>query len=437
MLPSSPPAAWRLRLWQTGAVLAFWAEVRLFTDLRGHYGPYVSPVAFYLAAALLCGFALLCVLDRPATAAPPLVGSRLLWSWAVVVLGGVWVLYEQAPIIFNNPLDVHASDVIPILQTYVARFRSGEVVYRYLTNLPYPLFPNHLPLQWLVYVPADELGIDYRWWSLGLLGLVGFGAYLAALNRQRVHWLVFGLLAVLPWWLLHRIIKHDFYIYAQVVELTIIAYYCLLAAAVLTRSAVAQGVALVLCLLSRYSVIFWVPFFLWVLWREVGWRHAATVAVVVAAGITGLYIVPFLSQDWTIFTHALNEYKVATVGEWSRHDGAGGRPVHLFNGLGMASFFYPADAALLDSRIALLQRIHALVSAGAVVVAAGVYWRLRGRVPYRAFALIALKFYLATFYAFIQIPYAYLISLSPFISLFVLVVALRAPAERVPAAPTT
>lgn len=424
LLPPAPTL--RLRLWQVGAVLAFWMEYRLFTDLRGHYGPYASPVLFYSAAVLLCVFALLCVLDQPAAAPAPATGNRLLWAWAVALVGSVRVLYQQAPVLFNNPIDVRSSDVVPILQTYVARFRSGEVVYRYLTNLPYPLFPNHLPLQWAPYIIADELGIDYRWWSMGILGLVGFVAYLAVLNRQRMHWLVFAVLAYLPWFLLRRIIKHDFYIYAQSAEMTIIAYYCLLAAAVLTRSAVAQGVVLVLCLLSRYSVVLWVPLFLWILWREAGWRHALLVAGITGAGLVGLYIMPFLSKDWTIFTHALSEYRIATLGEWSRHD-ASGHPPHVFNGLGLAAFFYPAHDGLLAARIALLQRVHLLASGGVVALMGGVYWWLRGRVSYQAFALLALKLYLATFYAFIQLPYAYLISLSPFISLFALIVALRAP----------
>ncbi len=60
-----------------------------------------------------------------------------------------------------------------------------------------------------------------------------------------------------------------------------------------------------------------------------------------------------------------------------------------------------------------------LLSVAAVALAAFLYHRLRHRYNYRVFALIALKFYLATFYAFIQIPYLYLISLGLFISVFV------------------
>ncbi|WP_088462879.1 hypothetical protein [Hymenobacter amundsenii] len=411
--------------WQLGAVVAFWLEIRFFVDLRGYYGPFWSPVLFYLVSAALCGCALMAQLDNPPGAGPaPLERGRVLGSWLMALLGSVAVLYAQAPVLAGHPINVHESDIVPILQNYVSRFRSGEVVYRYITNLPYPLFPNHLPLQWLPYVAADQLGIDYRWWSLGIGLLLGFGAYLAFLNGLRLRLLAFALLAVLPWGLLHYFIALDSGLYAQTVELTIVAYYCVLAASIFSRSALVQAAALVLCLLSRYSVLFWVPLFLWLLWRERGRGHALLVAALTLAGVVGIYVVPFLSKDWTIFFHALSEYKIATMGEWSRSaEGSG----HLFGGLGFAVFFYEFGGGDLAARIALLQKAHILASVGAVALSAGAYWKLRFRLDYRTLALVSLGFYLSTFYAFIQIPYAYLTSLTLFVGMFVLALAWRRP----------
>ncbi|AIZ62857.1 hypothetical protein PK28_02650 [Hymenobacter sp. DG25B] len=414
--------------WQLAAVLAFVVEVLLFTRLRGYFGPFWSPVWFYLASVALCVCAVLAQLDQPAPTEPaPLESRRVLGSWLVALLGGVAVLYVQAPVILGHPVDVTQSDIIPILQNYVHRFLSGEVVYKYITNLPYPLFPNHLPLQWLPYVMAEQLGVDYRWWALGLLLLVGFGAYLAFLNGQRLRGGLFAAAAVLPWLLLWHLIKVDSGLFAHTVEFTIIAYYCLLVAAIFSRSVLVQAAALVLCLLSRYSVIFWVPLFLWLLWRERSRWHAVAVAGLTLLGIVLIYVVPFLSKDWTIFTHALSEYKIATLGEWTRTNGPDGKPWHLFGGLGFASWFYTYGSGDVPARISLLQKAHVVASLGAVVLSAGVYWLLRHRLDYRVLALASLSFYLSTFYAFIQIPYAYLTSLTLFISVFVLAIAWRQP----------
>jgi hypothetical protein len=437
----SPGPFQRAWLWQAGVYLSFWAELRLFTDLRRHYGPLLNPVLFYAASVLLCVFAALYWLDRPvAPTDPARTNRRFPLAWLGLLLGAVQVLYVQAPVIASHAIEVRSSDIIPILQVYVSRFRGGEVVYRYLTTLPYPLFPNHLPLQWLPYVPADELGIDYRWWALGILLLFGFGAYQATLARQPLGWVGFALKVALPAYVLYRLIKKDPDLYGHPVEPTIIAYYCILAASVLSRSVLLQAAGLVLCLLSRYSVVFWVPFYLWVLWREAGKRHALLVAGLTLAGVVGIYVIPFLSKDWTIFTHALSEYRIATLGEWGRTDGPDGHPPQLFAGVGMAAWFYTYGPAELAARISLIQRAHVAFSVLAVALAAGLYWRLRQRFDYRVLCLIALKFYLATFYAFIQIPYPYLTSLGLFISVFVVmmtgagrrekVVALASPKER-------
>ena len=420
-------------LWILGCWTAAWLECRLMTDLRNYYGPYWSPVLVFMAAVLLCGCALGYWLHRPlAEAAPARALGRTPLAGLLLLAGAVRVLFLQVPLIRAHPVELRYSDVITILQTYVARFRSGEVVYRYLTNLPYPLFPNHLPLQWLPYVPADMLGVDYRWWSLGLLLLLGFGAYLLVLVRQPLPWPEFVLKALLPFAALAQLISYTPDLYTFTCEPTIICYYCLLAAAVLSRSALLQGVGLVLCLLSRYSVVFWVPFYLWVLWREMGLWHVLAVAGIVGAGIMGIYVVPFLSQDWTIFTHALAEYKIATLGEWSHGDDSG-LPPQLFNGVGAASWFYTYGSGTLVDKIAALQRTHVIACVAIMGLIAGLYYRLRHRLPYQIAALLGLKLYLTVFYTFLQIPYLYLTSLGLFMSLFVvLTVGFRARAASLP-----
>jgi len=406
--------------WPLVAVLAYAAELLLFSRFRNSLGPHLSPLLFFGSGVLLCVAALLALRNQsfvPASAAQ--VMGRLGWGVAAWLAGGLLVLRKMVPIVLGSALDVRVSDVIPIVQTYVDRFRSGEVVYRYLTNLPYPLFPNHLPLQWLPYVPAQPLGVDFRWVSLALLLVLGFGAYQYTLLRQRTGGLSFALKALLPAFALWLIIKSDSFIFAQVLEPTIICYYFLLAASVLSGSAWAQGGALVLCLLSRYSVVFWVPFFLLLLWRGAGLRHTLLVVAIMLAGIVGIYVVPFLSKDPTIFMHALAEYRAATLGEWTHLDANSGLPMHIFNGLSAAPWFYSYVPLALDAKITWVQRTHVLASAGVVALLTGFYWRFGRRYDYRHLALVGLKLYLATFYFFIQIPYAYLISVSVLLSVFV------------------
>ena len=430
-LPTPPLPASRRRAWQWLLAAAFLAELLLFTWLRGCAGPYWSPALFGGAGLLLGGAALGALRDQAFALAPAgVVSRRVGWGGLAWLAGAALVLDRQIPVVLGSPIDVRSSDVIPIVQTYVDRFRSGEVVYRYLTNLPYPLFPNHLPLQWLPYVLLPPLGVDFRWLAWALLLGVGMGAYQLVALRQPGGWLRFGLQALLPALVLWQVSNSDPALYSQVLEPTIIAYYFLLAASILAGPAWARGGALVLCLLSRYSVIFWVPLFLWMLWREAGRRHALLVAAIILAGVLGIYILPFFIRDPTIFTHALAEYRVATLGEWSRSDGPAGLPAHLGNGLSAAPWLYSLPPLPLEAKISWVQRLHALASAGAAAALAEFYWRYGRHYDYRYLALVSLKLYLVVFYFFIQIPYAYLISLSVLLSVFVVLVGLAPAAPR-------
>ncbi|MCC3155931.1 hypothetical protein LJ737_01690 [Hymenobacter sp. 15J16-1T3B] len=404
------------RVWQVAAYLACWLEVRLFTDLRNYFGPMKSPVAFYLASVALCAFTLLYFLHRP-TGAPTTAepsGRRYDVVLTVLLLGGLAAASFQGPVIAATPIDINASDVIPILETYVSRFRAGETVYKYI-YFSYPLFPNHLPMQWLPYVVAEHIGADYRWMGLMLLLVLGFGAYQWVLIRQHQSWGQLLLKSVLPAALLCWILYKDPSIYAHTIETTIIAYYCILAAGVLTRSVLWQAVGLTVCLTSRYSVVLWVPLYGLILWFSAGRSHAIKVALLTLLGVVVVYVWPFLSKDWTIFTHALREYRIATVGEWTRE-------YHLFNGVGFAGILLRHSSGTIQEKIDLLQRLLLMCGGGVLLVSGALYWWLRHRIDYRLLSLISLKWYLATFYAFLQIPYTYLTSLVLFISLFLILV---------------
>ncbi|MEJ7661961.1 MAG: hypothetical protein WKG07_21515 [Hymenobacter sp.] len=215
------------------------------------------------------------------------------WGGLAWLSGAALVLARQMPVVLGSPLDVRSSDVIPIVQTYVARFsrRPGGVPLPHQPALP--LFPNHLPayVAALRAVAAAEdrfsvagLGPAAGGWHWGLpAGSPAAAGQLAPLRAE----------SLVPAVVLWQVGNSDPALYAQV-EPTIIAYYFLLAASLLIGPAWAQGGALVLCLLSRYSVIFWVPLFVDAV---AGSRAAAR-----AAGDghhsgrgAGIYIIPFLS----------------------------------------------------------------------------------------------------------------------------------------------
>jgi hypothetical protein len=151
-------------------------------------------------------------------------------------------------------------------------------------------------------------------------------------------------------------------------------------------------------------------------------KNALLIVGTVVLGVVAFYIVPYLSHNWGLFMEVQRSYTDAAVYEW-KHLGDDGLPIHPYNGLGFAAFFYEYAHGELKERINLLKTVH--IAMLLLVVAAAAVGYVRQRTPrtdYRLYVVIILKLYLATFYAFLQVPYAYLCTLGLFMSVFLVLI---------------
>ncbi|WP_149867258.1 hypothetical protein [Solirubrum puertoriconensis] len=316
------------------------------------------------------------------------------------------------------------SDIVPALQVYTSRFLTGQSVYTEITLAGYRFLPNYPPFQWLPFVPAELLGIDYRWFAMGAWW-AGLALYQWQLARLRLRWPEWLLKAVLPLLVLHFMVLTERQVVAFTVESLIFGYYALLAVALLQRSVALRASALVLCVLSRYSLALWLPLYALLLWHEnprQAWR-TVLLAVVLAVVI----FVPFLWHDPTIFFRAQLENYNITLDEWQNHieDTLHGWPRHVFTGVGLAPWWYRGAEAAPNS-ISQLQIVHFTVCAAVPLLFGLWWWPRRERLDSRIVAVLSLKAYLVVFYAFLIVPYVYLAVLSLVWSWFV-VLALSVP----------
>ncbi|WP_152560006.1 hypothetical protein [Hymenobacter sp. IS2118] len=397
-------------------------EALQFTFLSNKLGPYASPVVLYLTAVALCFAAYQALRHRPWPVLQP-VAVRSRWWWPAALALGVGLLLcvplLAARISGTHPQDY--SDIIPALTVYCQRLLAGEVVHRPLTeDLGYFLEPGYLPGTWLPFVVPEYFRFDYRWMSsfVLLLGLLG---YLVVVVRLRRAALVTLGLSALPLLFTYAVLLRRADIFSLTVEPLVVGYYLLLVAGVLLPSRPLFVGALLLCLLSRYSVVFWVPLYLGLLYVNESRRGAWTVAGLAAAGVVAFYIVPVLSHDWGLFMRVQKVYTTTTLGEWN-HLNDNGLPMHLYNGIGLTNFFYEFAPGDMLARLGLAKVVHLAASLAVVGGAALVYWRQRlPRTHHRLYAVIALKLYLTTFYAFLQVPYAYLAVVGFFTSFYLVV----------------
>lgn len=136
--------------------------------------------------------------------------------------------------------------------------------------------PTYLPATWFPFVLPEWLGFDYRWlaWA-ALLGL-GAGGYLLVLllGPRRCAWPATLLPAAVPFLSIFSLLRTEESLVGQTVEGLIIGYYALLVAGILRRWGGPEALGLVLGLLSRYALVFWVPLYLGLVYFQDSRRRA-------------------------------------------------------------------------------------------------------------------------------------------------------------------
>jgi hypothetical protein len=349
----------------------------------------------------------------------------------VLLFGGGIALFAQllAPIINSYAIDAY-SDIIPQMDVLVTRFLHHDFPYKAIYNWGYRLFPTYQPLQWMPFCIPKMLGIDFRWFAFAFFVSVLL-IYLAKLNKEGLNPLLLAVLTILPFWTLRNLINADHDMFGNTVELLIAAYYLLLAFSATTTSIWAIAGGILLCLLSRYSLIFWLPLYFFVLLFS--WDRIKTLwaAALVLAGVVLIYVLPFMTHDWTIFLQGYEYHSLAAYGEWTHYAAGSNQPVHLFCGVGFAGFFYSFAGGNVEHRLKLVQMVH--LAACTLTISGLAFWyfrQLKGSVPIRLFLLCSLKIYLVVFYTFIQIPYAYLMVTPLFATLPLLLPQMMATSDK-------
>jgi hypothetical protein len=337
---------------------------------------------------------------------------------SVVFLLALWPLKLQLGNIFvGYPIDANISDIIPTIRVAVERFMSGEQVYKEvhfkegwsLASVGY------LPMQWLPFCLADILKKDYRYiafaiWTLSILLLI----FRSTKNRM-FDGIVIATLSLSMLWLL---IIYQRTLLGTTVELLIAGYYVFLIIGLNQKNPYLKAAVIVLCMLSRYSLVLWLPLWLLVEWFS-GDRKAAIIScLTITAAVLIIYIIPFLSQDWGTFFRVFKNYDKAALGEWQHISTATGKPYHLYNGSGFAYLYYEYLNWEMPLRIKALQRSHLILSLLSVALCGLWYFVNRKRIKvYKIFLLGSFKIYLTFFLLFIQVPYTYLIIVGCFVSL--------------------
>ncbi|MBS1739631.1 MAG: hypothetical protein JST88_03715 [Bacteroidetes bacterium] len=289
--------------------------LQLFLTLKGveHWGKFVNPFLLFISFIALFIYYFKSILKTPSTLRPSILFSFLWFVIGMAVIVVCFPLFNQLFHQFNHPVDI--SDVLPQLEFQFDAFQQGDLPYQKI-NLPHSKpFPVYMPFHWLPLALTKSLGIDARWSGLILLAVAG-GLYVSLVIKQEGNIFANWVLLLMPTTVLFAFLYWDRQSIAVSLETTIAAYYWILAIGLFSRNFALTSLGILLCLLSRYTIIFWLPlFFLLLFWKE-GRKKPIELGFIILISLCVFYIVPFLLREPSIFLTGLAYHNGAAEYEW-------------------------------------------------------------------------------------------------------------------------
>lgn len=391
-------------------LLLFLAQTYL--TFRGvvHFGKYWNPVLlFAVSFAVGCWWLRLLLREKTSQKQEDAHSASVWKKWAGALVGmlGMALCYEELRKLFVKfGAPDKYSDVLPQLEALFTRYAQGVFPYQPVNLGSYEAYPVYMPLHWLPIGISQFLHMDTRWSGYALLLIAAgiHGYFVFRQNRPLAQQVAAALLPSVALW--------GFILWGELdipvsYELVIAAYYLTLAAGLSARNVVWVTAGLVLCLLSRYTLVFWLPLFAVLFWQNETLRRNATLWLTVATSVVVLYIVPFLWKDPTILVKGVAYHNGAAIAEWK---GYGDPPVCWTMELGIHFARHLRDMTGgndVEHQVFIARVVQA--AAMLLLLVAGLLgWRRwRGRVNFYDFGLLMLYLFVLFFYFFGPLTYRY------------------------------
>jgi hypothetical protein len=381
------------------AIIAFTAQVVLMLNGVEVFGKYWNPMVVFVCGIAVAAIWWFQLLRYPSAVQPVrpingLVGGII----ALLLLGVTFKAMQHSFAQYSPPAKY--SDVLPQLTTLMQRWQAGEFPYKPVDVGTHIAYPVYLPLHWL----PTGLTADPRVGGYLILAVVIGGVYYLLLRRTH-NWLGW-LSPVLPVAVLWAYIRWGEVDLPVSFELVIAAYYLILGIGLRERSVFLMTLGLIACLLSRYTLVFWLPLFGIIFWQVAGWRKALLTGSVVAVAALALYFIPFVRHSPEIFTKGIVYHNNAAVAEWQ---GYGEPPVSwtMERGIHFALHLKELISGNPEEKVRVARTIQAGIMLFLFAGGWLLYRRYRKRVHPYDLLLIMLYIVLLCFYAFGPLTYRY------------------------------
>lgn len=384
-------------------------EVLLLTYAQNIFGFIISPVVLFIMSLLIALIPLLYFYNKQVNI-PSLSFSINEKNTKIVVFlfligilllmffprGGLLRIYQVFLV------DKKYSDIIPTIQIMCNRLFNGNPIYVKIEDFGYYLPPTYLPMMWLPYTIAAYFHFDFRWIAFGIFLFCITTVILLFTSKKNKN----SFFIMLYLFFFYSLIENKSDILGWTVEVMNGAFYTFLAIAIFSNKKYFIAIALAVCLLSRYALVFFVPVLLLVEWYKNNLKF--TINIMVVSGVIVCVLMLLLVQNnWLDLYDGFKYYAISGLGEWN-HLNDKGLPFHICNGNGFAAWTYFFKSGTIEDKFSFARQLQFVMVIAVSLMLMLVYYFIKQKISHIIYLLAAFKIYLAFFYGFIQVAYTYL-----------------------------
>jgi len=336
---------------------------------------------------------------------------------AFLIVLGILAVKFSVQWMEDAPMDYHDADMLPIMKIMCERFIAGKGshVYDIILEIWKGIQPVYFPAMWMPYCLAVLNHFDLRWITVSAIfsAVILYFALLRPAKHQILSLIMSFCVFITLWWILTSEASG---IIPYTEEGIIIFYYSLLAVALFTDSFIFIGIAISLCVLSRYALAGWLPAMLiyWI-WT----KQYKGIITVILTGLTCFVLLMLLPFGWTVFQRLFflpGEYIDFARRVWND------APQLFSKTLGFAKFF-GKEGIHLQHRLLIVSAL--ILPTVFMTIALWLYKKNSQYITLTNLPIAILKIGLVIFYCMIDVPYLYLFYTSLFFSFIMVVMSMR------------
>ncbi len=360
-------------------------------------GQWVTPWVLLALFILMVRFYQIGLEEKPKTQKIGLGNRGFLYIIGIAILLFLIALYLGFKI-FPDPYTM--SDVIGQIEFQGRMWLAGETPYQPDTEIKHRPFPVYMPFHWMPFVVSQLVGMDSRIWAIIILSLTVLLLWMYRWSKvdvmTRSLLVITTFLACAIYFLFAR------YDMMCTLELLIMAYYLILAYGLLQHDKRMIFFGILTCLLSRYTLIFWLPLVFWVFYHSGMKRYAWQLTIGSVVGLLVFYVFPFLVPNPSAFKDGLAYHQSAALVEWIGFDG------HVYimeKGVFFANYFDAILPGPKEEKVIMMRYIQAIGLLLTLSIAL-LRWK-KTKLELYDFLLLYLFIFIAEFFLFGTLTYSY------------------------------